>query len=177
MTSLPVASPRAWTMRSWLWPPSRPRARWPPAWSNCVPQSTSSAMRCGASRTTLLDHGRIAQRAAGLKRVGHVVLEAVVRVEHGGDAPLGVGAVRLADVLLGDDQDREFRIDGQRRPQPGQPAADDQHVGEEVRHALGMERNEISGDGARHNGIWRLPARRPSPLSLPSGARPHQRVR
>ena len=66
---------------------------------------------------------------------------------------MGVVAVRLLDRLLGDDHDRELGIDGQRRPQTGQPAADDQHVGEEVRHALGMERDEISRDGCGHGGL------------------------
>ena len=98
MTSLPVASPRAWTMRSWPCPPSRPSASRPPAWSNCVPQSISSPMRCGASRTTRSTTAAIAERAAGLERVGHVVLEAVVGIEHAGDAALGVVAVRLLDA-------------------------------------------------------------------------------
>ena len=39
---------------------------------------------------------RIAQIAAGLQRIGHVVLEAVLRVDHAGDAPLGEGAVDCA---------------------------------------------------------------------------------
>ena len=43
----------------------------------------------------VLDHLPVAERAAGLEGVGHVVLEAVVRIEHGGDAALGVGAVGL----------------------------------------------------------------------------------
>ena len=40
-----------------------------------------------------LDDLRIAERAAGLERVGHVVLEAVFRIDHAGDAALGIGAV------------------------------------------------------------------------------------
>ena len=36
---------------------------------------------------------RIAERAAGLERVGHVVFEAVVRIDHAGDAALGKGTV------------------------------------------------------------------------------------
>ena len=97
-----------------------------------------------------LDHRGIAQRAAGFERVGHMVLETVVRIEHAGDAPLGLVAVRLLRGLFGGDDDRQFRIDPQRRPQPGQPAADDQHVGEEMRHVLGMERNEVSRDRGGH---------------------------
>ena len=158
MTSLPVASPRAWAMRSRPCPPSRPRASRSPAWSNCVPQSISSPMRCGASRTTRSTTAAIAQRAAGLERVGHVVLEAVVRIEHAGDAALGRSCCSTARMpSLAIDHDRELRIDGQRRPQPGQPAADDQHVGEEVRHALGMERNQVSWrrNGQGKVGHWR----------------------
>ena len=54
MTSRPVASPRAWTIRACEWPPSRPRAtlavRPRAKW---VPQSISSSIRSGASRTTI----------------------------------------------------------------------------------------------------------------------------
>ena len=42
----------------------------------------------------LPDDLRIAERAAGLERVGHVVLEAVLRIDHARDAALGEGAVR-----------------------------------------------------------------------------------
>ena len=38
----------------------------------------------------------IAQLAAGRERVGDVIFEAIFRIEHAGDAPLGVGAVRLS---------------------------------------------------------------------------------
>ncbi len=72
--------------------------------------------------------GRIAQFAAGGERVGDVVLEAVFGIEHAGNAPLGILAVRLLQIVLADDQDFERRIDRNRRPHPGQPAADDQHV-------------------------------------------------
>ena len=53
-------------------------------------------------------------------------------------------------AVLGDHQDRELRVDGQGRPQPGQAAADDQHVGEEMRDVLGMERDEVAGNVKRH---------------------------
>ena len=45
--------------------------------------------------------------------------------------------------------------DGRRpgRPQPGQSAADHQHVGEEMRHPFGIERHEVAGDG---HGLWRM---------------------
>ena len=89
-----------------------------------------------------------------VERVGDVIFEAVLGIEHAGDAPLGVVAVRLPQAALGDDQHRlSAGIDGQRRPQPGQPAADDQHVGEAVRHPLGMERHEIARDAIEHAGV------------------------
>ena len=52
-----------------------------------------------------LDDLGVAQPLAGGERVGDVVLEVVLGVEHAGDAALGVGAVALADLVLGDDQD------------------------------------------------------------------------
>ena len=53
-----------------------------------------------------LDDFAIAQRAAGRERVGDVVLEAVLRVQHAGDAPLGIVAVGLLQAFLGDHQHR-----------------------------------------------------------------------
>ena len=52
MTSRPVASPNACTMRWWLCPPSRPSSSVPSRSSNFVPHAINSAMRPGASRTT-----------------------------------------------------------------------------------------------------------------------------
>ena len=101
----------------------------------------------------LLDDRPVAQRAAGLERVADMVLEAVFGVHDAGDAALGVGAVRYGESILGDHQHRQPRIDGQGRPQAGQAAADDQHVGEEVRHMFGMERNEITGRDSGHAGV------------------------
>ncbi len=103
-------------------------------------------MRSGRLADHHLDDLPIAQRAAGGERVGDVVLEAVLRIEHAGDAALGVVAVRLQQAVLGDHQHGQRRIDRHRRPQARQPAADDQHVGEMVRHPLGVKRNEIAGD-------------------------------
>ena len=110
----------------------------------CVPQAISSPIRSAASRTTMLDDVPVAQRPAGDERVGDVVLEAVVGDEHAGDAALGVGAVGLVQPVLGDHQHRQPRTHAQRRAKARQAAADDQHVGEEMRHPLGMERNEVA---------------------------------
>ena len=67
MTSLPVASPKAWTMRSCPWPPSRPRARRPSAVSKRVPQADQFLdPPRGLADHPLHDLG-IAERAAGLR--------------------------------------------------------------------------------------------------------------
>ena len=137
-------------MRSRPWPPSRPSANRPSRLVELRAPLDQFRDARGRLAHDALDHLRIAQRTAGLERVGHVLLEAVVRIEHAGDASLGVAAVGLLDALLGDHDDREFRIDRQRRPQAGQPAADDEHVGEEMRDVLRMERNEISRNGHGH---------------------------
>ena len=97
----------------------------------------------------------IAERAAGLERVGHVVLEAIFRIDHAGDAALGKGAVGDLQAVLGDDQDREPRIGAQGGADPGQPAADDQHVGEVVRDPLGTERNQVARRGEAWGGRGR----------------------
>ena len=94
---------------------------------------------------TISTTSRVAQRAAGDERVVNVLLEAVVRVHHAGDAALGIAAVRLLDRILRDHQHAQPRIDRIRRPQPRQPAADDQHIGEEVRQLAGVERDEVAG--------------------------------
>ena len=122
-------------------------ASWPFSTSNCVPQSISCWMRSGASRTTISTTSRSQRFAAGDQRVGDVVLEAVFGIDHAGDAALGIGAVGLLHRVLGDHEHREPRIDRHRRPQPGEAAADHQHVDEVVRNPLGMKRHEIAGHG------------------------------
>ena len=166
MISLPVASPSAWTMRSWLCPPSRPERQSAADVVELRAPVDQFADPQGGLAHHVLDHRRIAERAAGFERVGHVVLDAVVRLDHGGHPALSVVAIGLPNPLLGDDHDREPGIDGQRRPQTGQPAADHQHVGKEVRHALGMERDQVSRDGRGHRtGNWGLGGgRKPCPI-------------
>ncbi len=51
-----------------------------------------------------LDDLGVAEPLAGRQRVGDVVVEPILGVEDPGDAPLGVVAVALADLVLGDDQ-------------------------------------------------------------------------
>ena len=71
------------------------RQRRPPADRTACPTRSARRSARGASRTTISTTSRIAQRAAGRERVGDVILEAVLGIEHAGDAPLGVVAVRL----------------------------------------------------------------------------------
>ena len=124
-------------------------------------EASFGRVEAGAPADELLDPPRgladhplhdlgIAERAAGLERVGHVVLEAVFRIDHAGDAALGIGAVGVLQAVLGDDQDREPRIGAQGGANPGQPAADDQHVGKVVRDRLGTERDEVARRGELH---------------------------
>ena len=75
----------------------------------------------GGLADDVFDHLPVAQLAAGLQRVGHVVLEAVLRIEDRGDASLGMGAVGLPQASLVQHQDRELRVDGQGRAQPARP--------------------------------------------------------
>ena len=62
----------------------------------------------------------IAERAAGLERVGYVVFETVFRIDHARNAALGVGAIGDLQAVLGDDQDREAadRRPGRRGSRP-----------------------------------------------------------
>jgi hypothetical protein len=86
----------------------------------------------------------VAQTAAGRERVGDVVVEAILRIDHARDAPLRPLARRGLQILLRDDGHREPRIDRQRRPQPGEAAAENEHVGEAVRHPLRAERDQVT---------------------------------
>ena len=101
----------------------------------------------------------VAQTGPGGERVLDVVLEAVLGIGDAGDAALGVGAVRLPQAVLGDDQDGQSRVDRRGRPQSGQPAPNDQHVREMVRDAFGMEWDEVAGheqgSGVRDRGSER----------------------
>ena len=69
---------------------------------------------------------------------------------HAGDAALRVAAVGLPQAALGDHEHRLVAGHGQCRAQPGQPAADHQHVGETMRHPLGMKRHQITRDAIEH---------------------------
>jgi hypothetical protein len=100
----------------------------------------------------VLDHVEVAQGTAGQHRVGHVILKTVRRIEDGGDASLGMGAVGLIQGILGNHQNRQALVDPQGSAKTGQAAADDQHVGEEMGNPFGMERDEVAGDQSGHGG-------------------------
>ena len=86
-----------------------------------------------------LDDFGIAEALAGRQGVGDVVVEPVLGVEDPGDPPLGVVAVALAHLVLGHDQDAIAFGDAQRGPEPRDPAADDQDIGEVMRQLPGVE--------------------------------------
>ena len=73
-----------------------------------------------------LDDVGVAQSLAGRQRVGDVVVKPVLGIEHPGDAPLGVVAVALAHLVLGDGQHAIRLGNPQRGPEARDPAADDQ---------------------------------------------------
>ena len=132
-------------MRRWLWPPSRPSVDAAGVLVEVRAPVDQLLDVLGGFADDHLDDVGVAERAAGDERVGDVVLEAVLGIDHAGDAALGVGAVGLLDRVLGDHEHAEAGIDGDRGPQPGDAAADDQHVGEEVRQLAGMEGDEVAG--------------------------------
>ena len=91
-----------------------------------------------------IDDGFMAEPAAGGDRVGDVIIEAVFRVDHAGDAALRPLARRSLQVVFRDNRYGQPRIDGQRRPQAGQTTAQDEHVCKAVRHTLRAECGQIS---------------------------------
>ncbi len=75
--------------------PFAPSASAPASWSKCVPQSISSLIRVGRLADDHFDDRAIAQLAARRERVGDVIFKPIFRIDHAGDAALGVVAVRL----------------------------------------------------------------------------------
>ena len=147
MTSKPVASPRAWTMRRWLWPPSRVRASSPSFQVELRAEADQVVDLLRGLADDQLDDVAVAQAGAGDERVLDVVLEAVLGGQHAGDAALGVGAVALVDAVLGDDEHVEVGRDFEGGAEPGDAGADDEDVGEQVKACAGVERDEIAARG------------------------------
>ncbi len=90
------------------------------------------------------DDVAMAQTAAGRERVLDMVLEAVFRRHDARDAPLGIIAVALLNLVLGDDEHVNARRHRQRRTQTRDAAADDEDVGENVRRLLRIELHQIA---------------------------------
>ena len=121
------------------------------------------------------DHGDdlgVAEPLARRDRVGDVVVEGVLGIEHARDPPLGVGAVALPDLVLGDDQDPVRLGDPERRAEAREPSADDEDVGEVVRQLTRVEAHQTAsrrGEGDEHECRrssargWGRASRRPAP--------------
>lgn len=141
--SRPVTS-SACTMRLALWPPSRVRCRVPSALRvNAAPISASSSTRGAASRHTtstalwgvcligISSHvcaPWIVEVGASLEGVANVGVDAVIGIEHGAHAALGVLGAALVDLGLGDDGDAAVLGGFQGKGQASDAAADDQKV-------------------------------------------------
>ena len=70
-----------------------------------------------------LDHVLVAEPSPGGQRVGHVIVEAILGVDDACDPALSPLARRTPQIVLGDHRHRKPRVDRERRPQAGQPAA------------------------------------------------------
>ena len=126
-----------------------------------------------------LDDLRVAEPLAGREGVGDVVVEVILRVQHAGDPALRVGAVALADLVLGDDQHAQRLGRPQRRPQAGQPPADHQHVGDAMGEVAGVDGGQVApgkDQGGSHRGratrsAAGLEGLAPAPLGRRGGGR------
>ena len=145
MTSKPVASPRAWTMRRWLWPPSRVRARWPSFRSNLRAQADQVVDLRRRLADHHLDDVAVAQarrRRSACPRCGSrsdPPATARRRCRPGRRCCCSAESRSLVTTRT-----CKLRRHFQGRPQPGDAAADDEHVGEQVRRLLGTKRDEIT---------------------------------
>jgi hypothetical protein len=125
--ALPVAS-SACAMRRTPWPPSRVRCRPSgPARSSvngtpcCTSHSTAAALCCETKRAAAF----VDQAGAGLLRVVHVGVDAVVGAEHADDAALRPRGRAFLQAALGQHDHAPPVGQVQRRAQPGQAGTDD----------------------------------------------------
>ena len=126
ITSRPVPSPPAWTMRRRPCAASSPSAK-PPSRSAIERDAEAREFfdRCGAARVKRSTTSAHAKPVAGGERVGRVQFRAVVGAERGGEAALRPECRAFgAERRLGDDDDRARR-EAQRGHQAGEPGADD----------------------------------------------------
>ena len=131
MTSAPLASPPACTIRSRLCPPSRVRAGRPP---DVEVEPGAELLQEGDGGRRLVDQGAhgllVAEPGTGDERVLHVQLGVVVLPEDGGQPALRPRRAAVAERALGDDGDRASGVRQRHRGhQPGGAAADDDDVG------------------------------------------------
>ena len=91
-----------------------------------------------------IHHLRMAEATAGDQRVGHMVVEAILRINNAGNASLGILTRRFTEIIFGDHRHRQARVDFHRRPQPRQPSAENEHIRETVRHSPWPKRHQIA---------------------------------
>jgi len=89
-----------------------------------------------------LDDLAVAKSLAHGHGVADVILEGVGLREHDRDPALRVVGVALAEVVLADKDDACVVCGGERGPQPRNPAAYDQHIGEAVGEFAAVEPHE-----------------------------------
>ncbi len=153
-SSRPVASPAAWTILAKLCPPSRRK----PGRRHCRPACRSGRPLAqlehalGALRDDDLHRLAIAQAGAGRFGVLHVGLDAVGRLQHGGDATLGIPCVRLLDGVFADDQNVGRLRRGDSRAKARDPPADHENIRELLGKASGFAGYEITtlGESLEH---------------------------
>ena len=85
----------------------------------------------------------VAQPATGSERVGDMIVEAVLGIDHASDATLRPLARRALQVILRDDRHGKLRINGERCAEARESTAENENVGETVRHPFGAERHQI----------------------------------
>ena len=86
----------------------------------------------------------VTQPGPGDHRVVHVLIDAVVLVDHHADPALGPVGVRVLNVALGRDDDIAVLLRRDRRTQPGHAPTDHQCVGKDLRQQRRTERDQVS---------------------------------
>ena len=125
----PVASPPAWRIRARVCAASRPRSSPDSSRSKPTPNRMRSRTRAGPWSQSTRTASWSARPGARLDGVGEVSRGGVVGEERRRDAALRVARAALVECRLGDELDRVARVGRLHgRPEPGDAAADDEHV-------------------------------------------------
>ena len=158
-TAQPVAS-ATWTMRRWLWPPSRVRcsALRPSRRERHAELDQPLRSRAARASTTCSTTSRSLRPGAGDHRVVDMRFEAVAFLQHRGDAALRPAGRAVAERALGDHRDLVRLGQVERRGQPGRAGADDEDVGGTASRSF--RRRPTSGSGTRPRGPGRGSRRR-----------------